>query len=167
MPVSRGAGSLTRLTQAAPPIYICSQCRFQASRRRLQTRALSSTSSHAQKPGLTNRLTQSLRKRIWGTDTPPGPKDPYRKEGKASQIVTEPREPSRAPDRVLARGQEDAREPVEEDQGQAQAKGADEQVNVDTSNYVPAANWDGLIAIGGPTGWWEEAFDQQNQFEGY
>lgn len=33
--------------------------------------------------------------------------------------------------------------------------------------YVQATTWDGLEQIGGATGWWEEAWDKVNQFEGW
>lgn len=36
----------------------------------------------------------------------------------------------------------------------------------DTAEYIPATNWDGLEAIGGAEGWWEEAWDQEHRFEG-
>jgi hypothetical protein len=34
-------------------------------------------------------------------------------------------------------------------------------------NYIPATSWDGLDRIGGASGWWEEAWDAEHQFEGY
>lgn len=36
----------------------------------------------------------------------------------------------------------------------------------DTGEYIPATTWDGLEAIGGAEGWWEEAWDQEHRFEG-
>ena len=33
--------------------------------------------------------------------------------------------------------------------------------------YEPATSLDQLESIGGPTGWWEEAWDRQHQFNGY
>lgn len=36
----------------------------------------------------------------------------------------------------------------------------------DTGDYIPATTWDGLEAIGGAEGWWEEAWDQEHRFEG-
>lgn len=36
----------------------------------------------------------------------------------------------------------------------------------DIGEYIPATTWDGLEAIGGAEGWWEEAWDQEHRFEG-
>lgn len=36
----------------------------------------------------------------------------------------------------------------------------------DTGEYIPATTWDGLEAIGGAEGWWEEAWDKEHRFEG-
>ncbi|KAL8715181.1 MAG: hypothetical protein Q9220_001139 [cf. Caloplaca sp. 1 TL-2023] len=33
--------------------------------------------------------------------------------------------------------------------------------------YTPAVSGESLESIGGPTGWWEEGWDEQNQFKGY
>ncbi|KAL8947350.1 MAG: hypothetical protein Q9222_006362 [Ikaeria aurantiellina] len=34
-------------------------------------------------------------------------------------------------------------------------------------DYTPAVSGEGLETIGGPTGWWEEAWDEQHQFKGF
>ena len=34
-------------------------------------------------------------------------------------------------------------------------------------DYVPATTWDGLDQIGGAAGWWEAAWDEEHQFQGY
>ena len=33
-------------------------------------------------------------------------------------------------------------------------------------DYIPATTWEGLEQVGGPTGWWEEAWDRDHYFEG-
>ena len=32
---------------------------------------------------------------------------------------------------------------------------------------MPATTWDGLESTGGPTGWWEDAWDKSHPFEGF
>lgn len=34
-------------------------------------------------------------------------------------------------------------------------------------DYEPATSWDGLPKIGGPTGWWEKVWDEDNKFQRY
>ena len=52
-------------------------------------------------------------------------------------------------------------------QKQAESDATAETVAAAGGSYVPAATWDGLERIGGAEGWWEEAWDRENQFEGY
>lgn len=37
----------------------------------------------------------------------------------------------------------------------------------DDPDYKPATSGEGLEAVGGPTGWWEKAWDEEHQFQGY
>ena len=55
----------------------------------------------------------------------------------------------------------------EEVQKQAESNATAEAVTTAGGGYVPATTWDGLEMIGGAEGWWEEAWDRENQFEGY
>ena len=85
---------------------------------------------------------------MWGTENPPGAEDPYGGPSKLEQ-----RRDNRKKDLVaVAEGAPDA-ETVLPDDG--------------ASNYVPATTWDGLEHIGGASGWWEEAWDQEHPFYGY
>ncbi|KAL8749012.1 MAG: hypothetical protein Q9184_006973 [Pyrenodesmia sp. 2 TL-2023] len=38
---------------------------------------------------------------------------------------------------------------------------------IDDSDYTPALSGEGLESIGGPTGWWEQAWDEEHQFQGF
>ena len=81
-------------------------------------------------------FTEKLRRRIWGSETPPGQEDPY----KSIKDQTEQVDPL----------------PVTAE-GQATAAQLD---------YVPATTWEGLDQIGGATGWWEEAWDAEHKYSG-
>ncbi|KAL8935293.1 MAG: hypothetical protein Q9211_004770 [Gyalolechia sp. 1 TL-2023] len=37
----------------------------------------------------------------------------------------------------------------------------------DDADYTPAVSGEGLEIIGGPTGWWEKAWDEQHQYQGF
>lgn len=89
--------------------------------------------------------TEKLRKKIWGTDTPPGQADPY---GNTSVLDRSKQQ---------AKAQEQEPEPVD-------TIDAAPALDID---YVPATIWDGLDHIGGAAGWWEEAWDEENHFQGY
>lgn len=86
-------------------------------------------------------FTERLRRKIWKQDKPQDQADPY---GDKSIIDRDKKKSQKA-----ARSQEPAAaSPVDD-------------------GYTPATNWDGLDRIGGPTGWWEEAWDEEHQFERY
>lgn len=38
---------------------------------------------------------------------------------------------------------------------------------VEDADYTPAVTGDMLERVGGPSGWWEEAWDERHQFSGY
>lgn len=120
--------------------FVCYQCRrlaFASTRRARVPPPLSST----QRRFASGSWTESLRKKIWGTDNPPGQKDPYNSEPindrdeERDRTVTEPQE---APP---------------------------EQASTDTGDYVPALTWDGLDQVGGKDQSWEESWDQSHPFE--
>lgn len=134
--------------------YVCLRCRHRglaiARNARIFPSPSASTSFRRQYAGDT--LTERIRQKIWKTE-PPGQKDPYN----ASQL-----EPP---------GQKDSYNVNERDASQAdevrrKGKDGDEQDD-QGGQYVPATTWDGLERIGGPTGWWEEAWDKAHPFEGW
>jgi len=128
--------------------YICLQCR-----RRTDLNLLASTipslPSIGRRNASTSRdktpYTEKLRRKIWGTDNPPGQADPY---GNASLLDRSKQQP---------KAQEQEPETVD-------TITAAPVLDVD---YVPATTWDGLDHIGGAAGWWEEAWDDEHHFQGY
>jgi hypothetical protein len=132
--------------------YVCSQCRHRAStiaqRARIFHPVRTSFRQYASSGGRENSFSERFRRRLWKTE-PPGQKDPYSFEERDALRAAE--EAERA-----------ARENAVEDVGSPTASVPDSG----SEPYVPATTWDGLEQIGGPTGWWEDAWDQVNRFEG-
>ncbi|MCJ1477174.1 hypothetical protein MMC13_005845 [Lambiella insularis] len=93
--------------------------------------------------------TESIRRKIWGTDEPPGQADPY---GDAS-LLDRTKQLSQEPEVLESKSTSEQDEKAEKTAAYA--------------DYVPATTWDGLDHIGGATGWWEEAWDEEHQFEGF
>lgn len=95
-------------------------------------------------------FTEKIRRKIWGTDNPPGQEDPYEFLSIAEQ--------RRAKDKTK-------KDPVA--LAEAGPEAGVVPPDATASNYVPATTWDGLEQIGGATGWWEEAWDNEHPFHRY
>ena len=89
-------------------------------------------------------FTERVRKRIWGTDAPPGLEDPY---GDKSIF-----------DKTKQRAKE---EEAEEREARKEA------ARPDLSSYEPASTWDGLEKVGGFGHWWKNNWDPDNHFQGF
>lgn len=87
-------------------------------------------------------FTQRLRRKLWKSE-PPGLKDPYN--------VGAPENTRR----------------VKQVKKEAFTDDLIGKTAVQGGQYVRATTWDGLEQIGGATGWWEEAWDRVNVFEGF
>ena len=91
-------------------------------------------------------FSEKIRQKIWGTKDTPGQADPY---GDASVFdQTKKQAEPELVDEIPTTGDKDI------SKSDAYA------------DYVPATTWDGLDHIGGATGWWEEAWDEEHQFNG-
>ncbi|KAL9120505.1 MAG: hypothetical protein Q9187_002939 [Circinaria calcarea] len=126
------------------PGYVCVKCRHQLQKASITTSASPKAPSQANDKV---PYTERIRRRIWGSERPPGLEDPY---GNRS---------------VLDKSQNKGKEPVASEaipDVNASSKALDAQ-----AEYVPATSWDGLEHIGGATGWWEEAWDKKHQFRGF
>ena len=128
--------------------FICHRCRCLTQISQFTTtRQARASPEGPQKPDLTTRL----RRRIWGTDTPPGQKDPYRRltpEEKAAELLEQ---------ESVGDGKHNASHDTATEVARRQSAG----------EYLPAQNWDGLERIGGATGWWEEEWDRNNVYRGF
>ncbi|RQM04578.1 hypothetical protein DH86_00004218 [Scytalidium sp. 3C] len=90
-------------------------------------------------------FTEKVRRRIWGTDKPPGQADPY---GGGS---------------VFDRSKPQYENEVQE----REERQASRTVPTDLSGYEPAANWDGLEMVGGWGNWWKENWDPEHPYIGF
>ena len=121
----------SRATAQTPSPYLCLVCKHQAT-----FVSTSSIRTPAKVP-----FTEKIRQKIWGTDQPPGLKDPY---GDRSRF-----------DQTKKRAQETE---IEERKVAA---------TPDLSNYEPATTWDSLERVGGFGHWWKENWDPDHQFVGF
>merc|ERR1712225_226795 len=126
-----------RATVQAPSTYLCSACKYNASP--FSTSALRAA-SNGKVP-----LTEKLRRKIWGTDNPPGLEDPYGDRSVFDQ--------SKKKERRLEKEERDA--------ARLEAQSAAEIENyTGSSRYEPASTWDGLERVG----WTEDRWDPENLY---
>jgi hypothetical protein len=160
--LDRSIESLIKQTTAnTSSYYLCSVCKHQ-------------TTSFSTSPLRTAKVpfTESLRKKIWGTDKPPGLEDPYGgksvfgQSGKGSQrsdiekgeqwMVSEEAE-RRAEEAEILREEEERLE--REFLAQPRAAASPEALQTE---YVPANDWAGLETVGLDFKW-----QPREQFEGF
>jgi hypothetical protein len=142
--IQRASGALASSSSSAA--FICSRCRIQALRLpytgRAQVARLHATTKAP--------VAEGLRKKLWG-DNPPGPKDPYAPRESDALVDQEP-------NAIAQSGEQEANGLSAEN---------DQALLVGSEDYVAAKTWDDLERIGGPSGWWEKSWDEENQFKGY
>jgi hypothetical protein len=121
-----------------PSPYLCSSCTYKAS-------SFSTSSSRPADKKLP--LTEKLRRRIWGTDQPPGQENPYEK---------------------IKPGERVRRQDREEEAAQRQNSKGELKTMADVDPaYVPATSWEGLESVGGFGHWWKQNWDAEHQFNGF
>ena len=131
--VNRSIDLLQFQATRVPPSTICLACRFQATSFSTSSPRAAPKTKNAKKLAFTDRL----RNRIWGTQEPPGDKDPYgdasvfdrTKKGGTAQFEEDPAEVETAAEKAARR--KERREKNKKD-----------------PNYVPAETWDGLEIVG-------------------
>lgn len=124
-------------------LYVCSSCRQEARPRPLVVaRQFVRNASNDSAP-----LTERVRRRIWGTENPPGMKDPYGGKGILEQKF------GRGENQNSVIPEEEVEAP-EQRQGQGlqtiETRDGEQEVvpeNVDT-DYVPVTSWEGLQRVG-------------------
>lgn len=125
-----------------------------------------------------------MRRKLWGTEDPPGQKDPYSKKeseeirGTDSVTKHQPGQQQEVADTSQTRSLDVEPSDTEQD-SLAIRKNNDttyEEQNpyfvaptpdqaAQEQGYTPATSLEQLEPIGGPTGWWEDAWDKENQFQ--
>lgn len=143
------AGRISLAARLALPQsgYVCLHCRIRAST------AVRTTNSSITLPYASSRHaswldTEKLRKKIWGSETPPGQDDPYGKESVFDQ---------RRRDKEQAREKGRELEPAPEQEVE-QPEDEDEYFEADTA--------EGLEMVGGP-GWGTRQWEVANPFKGF
>ncbi|KAL3445718.1 ribosomal subunit 39S-domain-containing protein [Aspergillus insuetus] len=110
-------------SQRSRALYVCSVCRHEARPRPFVARQFLRHASDS------TPITERVRRKLWGTDNPPGLKDPYGGEG-----VFE---------RKFKRGQS----APQKNEPEAATEVAEDSVSEDSS-YEPATTWEGLQRVG-------------------
>ena len=124
---------------AVRPQVVCLICRIRASGS-VPRASFSTTTKRFESLSVTERM----RRRIWGTNSPPGQTDPY------AQLTQEERE------RDLQR----------QKTAEVNERAADVEKKV-SHVYVPASNWDGLESVGGFGDDSTATWDPEHQFQGW
>ncbi|KAE8308390.1 ribosomal subunit 39S-domain-containing protein [Aspergillus transmontanensis] len=116
--------------QGSRTLYVCSVCRQEARPRPLVARQFLRNASN------TTPITERVRRKIWGTDNPPGLKDPYGGEG--------------ALERKFRKDQPAKQEEEPENLAQAseQTQVENEAELASAEAYEPATTWEGLQRVG-------------------
>ena len=131
--------------------YVCFQCQLRASTAVRMTNP-SISLPHASRRHASWLDTQKLRKKIWGTDNPPGQEDPYGKES--------------AFDRRRRESEQETEQETEKERELESAP--DEEVPTNEEDYLEAITAKGLKTVGMPD-WgmkqWSKA--EENRFEGF
>ncbi|KAF3491121.1 uncharacterized protein GIQ15_00638 [Arthroderma uncinatum] len=135
--------------------YVCTNCRWQSLPR---TRNLIYTASRRYNSSDNLPFTEIVRRKLWGTENPPGLKDPYGGESILERRAREFRESkgevSREPE-----SHEVPEEPVQAATAEASAE--------PVGDYVPATTWDGLEHIGSLGEWWDKPATEMDRFDAF
>lgn len=133
--------------------YVCSGCRQEARPRPLVTRQFLRNASGGSTP-----LTERMRRKLWGTDNPPGLEDPYGGEGvvgkqlfKKGQAEKQGEQPGQGA-------------PAETKPAAAEEGAADDAVSGD---YEPATTWAGLERVGHLGRWSDLPPSEVDTFNSY
>jgi hypothetical protein len=161
--------------RSSPFPYVCPSCRYQAAGQRIPQRQSRRNASS----GLP--FTERLRRRIWGTDNPPGMKDPYGgpgyferrrqqgREGREGPISAPPEREPAPPEHAVLQPEPGPPEPATlesetipitryqyatEDRIASRSVPENDPAMEDLQ-YLPAETWDGLERVG-LSGHWRE-----------
>ncbi|KAL2807870.1 glucosidase II beta subunit-like protein-domain-containing protein [Aspergillus granulosus] len=110
-------------SQRSRTLYVCSVCRHEARPRPFVARQFLRNASDS------TPITERVRRKLWGTDNPPGLKDPYGGEG------------------VFEKKFKKGRSAPQESEPAATTEVVEEVVSEDPS-YEPATTWEGLQRVG-------------------
>ena len=172
-PSSAGGFARSLRPERSPRRFVCLFCQHRSSFSTRHTPLLDNRS--------TSPFLERTRKRIWGTENPPGNKDVY--YGESQLLRKEPQEQDRVSrdEEIVTIGGEDdggtgnqpynnaqaARDVREYERQTRQEEWASFQQNVEEAQshqgYKPKQTWDGMEMVGGEKEWVSET----NIFKGY
>ncbi|KAL9579453.1 MAG: hypothetical protein Q9212_005098 [Teloschistes hypoglaucus] len=129
--------------------YVCFQCRHRASLQRqpllpVLSHAPAHSRSYANRPAVIDKFNKGMENFIVRT-----------------MFKEDPRLPE--PDKTKPPSEQEPPEVTDIGEGPV----APPRAPMDDPDYKPATSGEGLEMIGGPTGWWEKAWDEQFQFKGF
>jgi len=161
MPSKSGVGTIAGralLFASSRPAYICRRCWRQTLDTAFKPNPSLQASLITRRCASSSSLPDRLRKRIWGTDKPPGAEDPYGPPGafelKRKERETEDRDEgtvqaeTRPPQTLRQRIEEESQEGLE-----------------DPPDASEATTWEGMPVLGRPD-WGKEEWDEEHPFEG-
>ena len=154
-PVSRIGAIASRksLHITSPSSYTCLKCRllsYRAAQKSNSSTKYLPSRRHAS--GFIN--TEKWRKKIWGSENPPGQEDPYGPPGALDQ-------------RRREQGVEDPEQSAKEvETSVGDLDDAEEDITPRGPHYKRATTWEGLERVG-YRNWGKEQFDEEHPFEGF
>ncbi|KAL8700720.1 MAG: hypothetical protein Q9201_005289 [Fulgogasparrea decipioides] len=159
--------NLTLSSTGSSSRYICLQCRHRASVQQTPplptlSQNLPLTRSYADNSSGIDRfqegLTGLLKRRLFRQDDTPSPLDEESRiqQGKEKGTGKQPQEQPSVESDVQTQNADIGQRPLRET-----------APVTDDPDYEPATSGEGLEMIGGPTGWWEKAWDEHHQFRGF
>lgn len=121
--------------QLSKSLYVCSNCRQDFLLPRASASPQTQTRRHASSGNVP--FTEKVRRKLWGTDNPPGLKDPYGGEGVIERAIRK-------------RTQGDVEEQKQEPEQEAAVERLPETETeiAPPQEYTPATTWDGLERVG-------------------
>ncbi|KAL2012742.1 hypothetical protein VTN00DRAFT_267 [Thermoascus crustaceus] len=134
--------------QVSKSLYVCSTCRQEFLPRSSSSLQFRRNASSGNTP-----FTEKVRRKIWGTDNPPGLKDPYGGEGVIEKSLRKRRE---------AKGEieESAPEPA------AEEAAVEEEISP-AGDYKPAETWDELEQVGHLGRWHDFPPTEADEYNGF
>lgn len=138
-----------------PSAYICLKCRRLASDTATKASTVLPVSSSARHYASSSSLIERVRKRIWGTDNPPGPENPYGPPGAFEQkrLENELRDSEKGTAATDSLSRRQTAGNVREEDLQ------------DLPEESEATTWEGMPVVGGPD-WGQEEWDEEHPYEG-
>ncbi|PWY69571.1 hypothetical protein BO70DRAFT_365844 [Aspergillus heteromorphus CBS 117.55] len=127
--------------QGSRALYVCSGCRQEARPRPIAARQFLRHASNA------DSLSERVRRKIWGTDNPPGEKDPYGGQGVLERKFSKQQPPK----------QEEVAEQPEEV----------EDLTLTDASYEPATTWAGLERVGHLNRWNDYPRSEADTYESF